>query len=694
MDKLLLRKIIISSWFLAAIPSVIFIFLLPALGSRYTITVDKAEVFGSQMIYSDMNSDNFSEMIFSGKGIPYYYISVTDQDRHIFDQWNFPGTMDPLISEIFTGNYDKDSFEEIYVFTHSEDSLFLNVNEMLQHSGTRMNRIFITKIGFVNNEVTSLLKPIGLFDENGDGKDEYYFSISTANRLQPRKVYFFDLVNKRLKSSQYTASICLNPEMKDINGDKRPEIFGMMSGSGNYFANVPYSDSSTWLMVFNDHLNFSFPPVEFQGFANGLETKGYNNGSFSGYVLSHSLGAADTSILKSQIMLYTANGIFVRNRMVSDFSKSNYLKLFVINHNNSDRIYLLGDKLYEMNESLEISHSIDLPYSTSNFTYLADINNDGEDELLIYFSEEDELCVYSSTLELLSERRFNMPSNLWRISKFKSKDLKSKIFIGAGDSGYYLELKKNNFYYLLYFAFPGIYFSFYLFILLIRRINTYQVVEKESLKQRLVTLQLQGIKAQLDPHFTFNTLNSVASLIYLDDRQAAYDYMNKFTQLLRVMLNDAERIYRSLGEEIEFVTTYLELEKLRFGDKFNYFIEIGEGISQKEQVPKLVLQTFAENAVKHGLMPCSAGGILKIKVELIDDYLKLLIEDNGIGREKTEGISTSTGKGLKLTSEFYDILNQINKKPIRHIITDLYTDEGIASGTRVEVWVPIEKTII
>jgi sensor histidine kinase YesM len=249
-------------------------------------------------------------------------------------------------------------------------------------------------------------------------------------------------------------------------------------------------------------------------------------------------------------------------------------------------------------------------------------------------------------------------------------------------------MKKNNFYYLGYLAYPGIYLLFFLFIFMIKKINTYQVVQKESLKQRLISLQLQGIKTQLDPHFTFNTLNSVASLIYLEDRQAAYDYMNKFTQLLRTMLNDAESIYRSLGEELEFVTTYLDLEKLRFGDKFTYEVRIADGISQKERVPKLVLQTFAENAIKHGIMPRSEGGKLKIIVNKETDYLKLTIEDNGIGRAKAAGQSTSTGKGLKLTNEFYHILNQINKKQLRHKITDLYSRKGEPAGTRVDVWVP------
>jgi LytS/YehU family sensor histidine kinase len=166
--------------------------------------------------------------------------------------------------------------------------------------------------------------------------------------------------------------------------------------------------------------------------------------------------------------------------------------------------------------------------------------------------------------------------------------------------------------------------------------------------------------------------------------------MNKFTQLLRSLLNDAEKIYRSLSEEIDFVTTYLDLEKLRFGEKFNYEISIDENVNRQVKVPKLVLQTFAENAIKHGIMSCTGVGILKIKAERKGDYLILSVEDNGIGRAKAEGLSLSTGKGLKLAGEFYEILNQLNKMPIRHSIIDLYNEAGESSGTKVEVWVPVE----
>lgn len=689
----LIRKIFLTSWFQAAIPSIIIFIFLPSLGSRYSLTVESVEVIGDQSFYSDLNSDKISEKIIQGKGVPYYFVSVYNSENQIFDQWNYPGIADPAISKIFTGNFDNDSYEEIYIFTRIEDSLFLNVNELLQPSGTKMERLFITKIGFVNGEVTSFLDPLEFFDANGDGNKEIYFSIATAFTLQPRKAYYYDLVNQRLASSPYSASICLNPEMSDVDGDNKPEIFGLSSASGNYRHDVEYSDSSAWFMVFDDHLNFKFPPVEIAGFGNSIETKSYKNLNQHRFLLSFWAGGTDTTVMDSQVLIYDTKGNLLRTRLTSEYGLRSVVRLIVIDNLKSDRLFLLSDMILEINNNLEVINSINLPFRTRYNSYQYDLNNDDAEEIIFHFYEEEKVVIYNSGLQELINIDLQIPQAKWRFSENNTGDSKEMTFVQAGTSRCLFTLEKKNYYYLFFLSYPAIYFLFYFFILLIKRFNTYQVVEKEGLRQRLLSLQLQGIKSQLDPHFTFNTLNSIASLIYLEDRQTAYDYMNKFTQMLRVMLNDAERLYRSLGEEIEFVTTYLDLEKLRFGDKFNYFIDIRDGVSQKEQVPKLVLQTFAENSIKHGLMPCSDGGVLKITVWREDDYLKLTIEDNGIGRIKSSGRSTSTGKGLKLTGEFYDILNQMNSRAITHTVTDLYDENGAPVGTRVDVLVPVDPLL-
>jgi hypothetical protein len=686
------KKIIYSSVFLAAVPAILIMFFLPPLGTKFRLQVEPVDKNSSINVYNDLNSDTISEVIRSGKGVPYFNILILDNNMRVYDQWNLLDSMDLDMSDFFFGNYDHDRYKEIYVFTYKDDSLFLNINEFFDPAGTKLDRIYLTKIRVVNKKVTSMIWPAGFFDTNGDGKDELFFSIQTGFGVEPRRLYSFDIVHRELKTSQLTGEICQFPKMVDSDGDGRPEIFGLMGASGNSKTWFPFSDWSTWLMVFNDSLKLKFPPVEFPGLTNILEINSYTKDGFKGYVVSHNTGSADTNVIKPRIMFYSLDGKKVRERLFSDLGLNTYTRMVVFKNRNKDRIYLLGKEFLELNDQLEVIKKAKSPFNSSfDYSYIEDINFDGEDELLVYSISEEKLVIFNADLIKMAETKLKGSERMFRFSHYSSKDHENKLFLNAwGGYGYFLKLKRNDYFYLGYLAYPGIYLLFLLFIILIKRINTLQVVQKESLNRRLVTLQLQGIKSQLDPHFTFNTLNSIASLIYLEDRHLAYDYMNKFTQLLRGLINDANRIYRSLGEELEFVTTYLDLEKLRFGDKFNYEIIIGEGVSQREQVPKLVLHTFAENSIKHGIMSMTEGGLLKIRVEKDNDYLILSVEDNGVGRAKAEGQSTSTGKGLKLTGEFYDILNQINKKPIRHFIIDLHDEKGDSLGTRVEVWVPVD----
>jgi hypothetical protein len=687
----LFKKFIVSSGFLAVIPAVLFLILLPPLSTKYILSVEKTPRFKDQIVYEDLNSDTISERITSGK-TAYNYISVQDLDLRYYDQWNLSDSVNTSISGIFFGNYDHDIYKEIYIFTHKEDSLFLNVNELLEQGGTKLERIFITKIGYANGRSFSAVEPAGFYDNNGDGRDEIYFVISSAFRLGPRRVVSFDMVNRKLYTGPFTPAIIHNPEMKDVDGDQKPEIFGIMSASGNYPANVPFSDSSTWFMIYNDRLKFEFKPVEFPGFVNALETSAYSNKYFNGYVLSHYVGGTGTTVLNSQIMIYSHDGKLITYRLNSDIGISGRPRLFIINHNNTDRIYIISNNsIFELNGKLELVRTVNLPFTKQLEYNQTDINGDGQEEFLVYSEDDERLVVFNGELKKIAELILKTSGKEWKFSPYYTKDQVYKLFLRSGNEGYLLQLNRNRYYYLDHLVHPLIYLLCFLFIYFIKRINTYQVIHRESLKRKLVTLQLQGIKAQLDPHFTFNSLNTVASLIYLENSQAAYDYLIKFTKLLRRIVNDAENIYRTLEEEMEFVNLYLELEKLRFGEKFNYEIEVGNGISRQEKVPKMVLQTFAENAVKHGIMTSTDGGLLKISIIKENSYLKLTIEDNGIGRKASAGQSTSTGKGLKITGEFYNILNQINKNPIKYLVTDLHNESGKPVGTRVEVWVPLEE---
>ena len=686
-----IKRILFSPWLLASIPAVILIFLLPPLGLKYRLITDDLGKEYSSFHYVDLNSDGITEAINSGKGIPYYHLVIMNNDMRVFDQWNFRDVLHPDLKGLHTGDIDNDRFMEIFVFTCKDDSLFLNVNEFFDPDGIRLERVFISKISVVNNTVTSIVYPAGFYDVTGDGYAEFYFSIQTGFGLEPRLCYYFDVVNKVLTSSQFSGTIFLNPQFVDADGDNKPELFGIMSASGNYKTKTPFTDQSTWLMVLDERLNFEFQPVEFPGMTNLLDIQYYQNSKFKGYILSHNTGSADTSVLKPRIMLYSLSGEKVKERVYAEIGIRSHTRMFVLNHKNGNRIFVLANELIELNEDLEVIARELSPFQQYYFAYAEDIDMDGDTEFLLYSNHENRLVVYNSKLQKLTETIINLPGHDTQFSHYKPADSKYKLYVKSSENAYFLTLVKNDYYYLGYFLYPGIYLLLVFFIEVLNRITTNRVQQKERLKQRLLTLQLQGIKAQLDPHFTFNSLNSIASLIYLEERDAAYDSLNKFTKLIRVMLSDAERIYRTLNEELEFVTTYLELEKMRFGDKLTYDIKIGSGISGDEKVPKLVLHTFAENAIKHGIMPGENGGMLWISVYKEADYMKITIEDNGIGREKAAGQSKSTGKGLKITGEFYDILNQLNDRQLSYTIIDLYDKSGSSAGTRVEVLVPVDQ---
>jgi hypothetical protein len=687
--KSILKKIVYSSWFIALVPVFIVLLFNPRFGTRYNMSITEGNKQGLMTVYSDLNSDSISEKILLFEASPFHYVSVMNSEGRIYDQWNLSDSLVNTAgynsSIIFFGNYDHDKYQEIYVFTHTGDSLFLNVNEFFDPGNKRAERIFIERIGYAKNVIAASIYPSGFFDSNGDGFDEVYFSVASAYRLGPRKLYSCDVAGRKVERSHESSIVPLWPELTDADMDHRPEIFGYMSASGNYPLSAPYSDSSTWLMVFNDKLGFEFEPVEFPGCFHSLTVKAYNGN----YLVIHNATGADTGFLRPAVMIYSNDGHLLKIRYLEDLDlRSSSISPLVFGDGQNDRIIIAANRLIELNGMLEEVKSSELIYSKSEHAYRLDIDGNGTFELIIHSPETGAVMIYNEDLQLLCYKEVIISPHKWRIANRLMKNGQSDIFIDASLHYFYLSMERNRFYYLGYLTYPGVYLFFLLFIVLIRRINTLQVVQREVLKQRLVTLQLQSIKSQLDPHFTFNTLNSVASMIYLEDRQKAYDYLNKFTHLLRCMLNDAEKVYRRLSEEIDFVNTYLELEKLRFGEKFNYLVNISNSLTRNEIVPKLVLHTFAENAIKHGIMPSAHTGMLKISIDKADGFLRICIEDNGIGRMKSEGLVKSTGKGLKLTTEFYDILNTINKKPIRHVITDLVNESGNPAGTRVEVWVP------
>ncbi|MBP6870692.1 MAG: histidine kinase [Bacteroidales bacterium] len=208
-------------------------------------------------------------------------------------------------------------------------------------------------------------------------------------------------------------------------------------------------------------------------------------------------------------------------------------------------------------------------------------------------------------------------------------------------------------------------------------------------EKKMAQLQLLTLKNQIDPHFTYNAINSMASAVLKEDREQAYRFFVKFSNLVRSIMRSSDQLVRSLEEEIAFVRDYLEIQKFRHKERFEFSITIGPGVNLQKMIPKMTIQTFAENALKHGLLHLVGNGKILIGIFEVNGDTRIEIEDNGIGREKAKQFSVnSTGKGLMILRGYFDYYNRFNADKLKFEIIDLYDDDKQPKGTKIVIDIP------
>ncbi len=220
----------------------------------------------------------------------------------------------------------------------------------------------------------------------------------------------------------------------------------------------------------------------------------------------------------------------------------------------------------------------------------------------------------------------------------------------------------------------------------------------EQLNRMMNESRLMAIRSQMNPHFIFNSLNAIQESIVMQDFDTAYQYLSKFSKLLRQVLNNSEKDFIPLKDEIEVNQLYLELESLRFKRSFNYSLSVEDNIDPETiRFPSLLLQPFIENAIWHGLMHKQGEKKLDISFFLENNHLECVIEDNGIGREKSAEIKKNKlgsqyfeSKGTKLSGQRIHLLNETGHAKASIRIDDLKNERGEAKGTKVTLKLPLD----
>jgi LytS/YehU family sensor histidine kinase len=231
-----------------------------------------------------------------------------------------------------------------------------------------------------------------------------------------------------------------------------------------------------------------------------------------------------------------------------------------------------------------------------------------------------------------------------------------------------------------------------------RRVQRIRAAErsKTELNRKMAELEMQALRAQINPHFIFNALNSIQNYYSQNDERNANRYLTNFATLIRQTLTHSRDNWLTLADEIAMIRTYIELERMRFRDKFSYNILVDDAVDTEQiKIPAMLIQPYVENAIHHGLRHlASKGGLLSISFSIRNKQLVCIIDDNGVGFSQAAEMEKRTtvhrSLGMEITKNRIETIGQLYNMHIGISIRDKdTTNTKAATGTEVQIIIPL-----
>jgi hypothetical protein len=340
-----------------------------------------------------------------------------------------------------------------------------------------------------------------------------------------------------------------------------------------------------------------------------------------------------------------------------------------------------AEKLSLLKNALVIARQTDFLEGISNaakqMSFLYDeINN--KDSSLAYYR------IYRSTADSLfsenNRRNVTIKETEWLITKKEIENRQLKEFTLLQDKQ--LVLKDNWLLAVIIFLILTIAIALAIYL----SIQSKKKRIESVLKHKIAETEMAALKAQMNPHFIFNCINSIDAFIHSNDKYNATLYLNKFAKLLRNILDSSKQNTVSINKDIDTLKLYIELEELRHENKFKTSLHVDEDLlSNDYKVPPLIIQPFVENAILHGLRnKYDNAGLLDIDIKKVNNTIQYTITDNGIGRDAAAKImqNKESHYGMQISFDRVKLFNKEDKTAVE--VADLY-DNNIASGTKVTV---------
>ncbi len=665
---------------------------IPLLSTRNLINLERTEVLPPDYFryYQDMDQDGNSEIIeifYNSAGN--LSVKLRRQNMGTINQFNLPGRLTKSGEMLDLHDINGDGITDIFVCTEKNDTVYLTIIDNIFRHPTTSRVYSLDPINRFNDNGDYTFIPGGIRDLNGDGTPEYVLAINGGHSLQPRKVYAIDYRKNSVMRSPVSGAAVFSLGFFDLDGDGADEILLNTTATDNFSAPFPYMDTTTYLMVLDNDLSFYRPPFPLSEnlSSSTVVPFTYDGGRFLLTYVRYTGGEH----IHSHLSIYNDSLRPLRERDVdlvpqerfgfwreSDSLGLEYLRIVSNEHQ------------FNIDFDLKFTDSVSSRVPVANFNSpdrMLDLDGNGKNEYI--FPGYNEIFVIGEDLTHMAS--IKIPWNA----------LNPRILISAMENGtdhpvlvvqmekvlYYLSYYLNGWFKYRQVLFPVIFLVLFGMFHLLGNLQN-RLVRRSYEKDRLISqLQLQAIKNQLDPHFTYNALNAVGSLIYKGEKELAYQYLKGLSDLLRLVSGDASDVTWTLDDELSFVRKFLEIEKLRFREKFVYSVNIGEALRELK-VPKLSVLTFVENAIKHGLRHKRHGRRLEITAVDFNGGLKVGIADNGIGRAGAEKFKDEkSGNGIEMMKRYFKQFSEATHRKARFEITDLFDDNNEPAGTLVEIYI-------
>ncbi len=656
---------------------------------RYNINVDPFSrpnaSKNTHWFSGDFNGDGNSERIRCDNNIGAESLDITYYDNngflinqfHIFQsEWSYD--LEPRVIDI---NHDKES--ELVFLSTRNDSIFFSAFSLTEFD-LIIDHLFIDTFEQKREiySCQSAFFEFGDFDYNGT--DELFFHFDAGFGLYPRGVFKIEFPSLKVSRSDSEYMTLKPTYLWDLNQDNIPEILCRCAAPSNVRNYNKYTDTISYITVLDYNLNFLFEPIPFEEGFSSIDCVPCPSNDTLFYARFNSNSKAKTPL---SVYLADKNGEILNSKIYSNVNNPENMSVEMVFINNKSYFYIKGVGTFELTPSFdklpdklspEINDKLYLPVCI-------DLNDDGIDEWIS--KSNGEILIYNEAINEWGKIISPTPiTDGLEIYPFYN-DNHLSFLVDTGSGFFFFNYQQNPYYIFLYIIYGLIFLSISGSVLIVLFIQKRKIENRFQTEKQMAELQFNAILNQLTPHFLFNSLNSIACMINEGKKDEAYDFLTISSRLFQQIVNDAKEVNRSLKSEILFTNDYIGIQKLRFKERFDIQFQIHPDVNMDFIVPKKCIHTYVENAIMHGFRDIQTGRIIKIDIEPYKNGISILIEDNGIGRDAASKYKSSSGNGIRIMKEYYQLFEKYYNYKINYSVSDIQdkSSNGLVTGTLVSL---------